>query len=158
MYKKKKTRNNTFPQKIYMSVGELEVFKVAIMYKDYKEYILRHNGVNKWLYKQLNNRREKTNHANRKPPYVGKPLLPLSSSSRRWSLILSSVLSSLSSKEESKNGRKSNFTVEKPGKHHVIQVMMVRITSDTMWTLHILCYDVASIHLWYSLPNPRTPV
>ena len=89
-----------------MSVGELEVFKVAIMYKDYKEYILRHNGVNKWLYKQLNNRREKTNHANRKPPYVGKPLLPLSSSARRWSLILSSVLSSLSSKEENKMAEK----------------------------------------------------
>ena len=30
-----------------MSEGELEVFKVAIMYKDYKEYTLRHNGVNK---------------------------------------------------------------------------------------------------------------
>lgn len=42
---KKKTRNKTFPQKIYMSVGELEVFKGCSMYKDYKEYILRHNGV-----------------------------------------------------------------------------------------------------------------
>ena len=29
---------------------------------------------------------------------------------------------------------------------------------DIMWALHILCYDVVRIHLWYSLPYPRTPV
>ena len=30
-----------------MSVGEPEVLKVVIMYIDYKESILKHNGVNK---------------------------------------------------------------------------------------------------------------
>ena len=142
-----------------MSVGELEVFKVAIMYKDYKEYILRYNRVNKWLYKQVNNRRDKTNHANRKTPYVGKPLLPLISSPRRWSLIfsLSPVLNSLSSKEEIKNGRKSNFTVE-----NLANTMLSKwwwFTSPVIPCGHyVFCYDVVRIHLWYSLPNPRTPV
>ena len=45
--------------------------------------------------------------------------------------------------------------MEKPGKHHVIQVTMVHITSDTMWTLHILCYDVVRIHLWCSCQIPE---
>ena len=42
MYKHKQ-EIKIFPQEIYISVGELEVFKVSIMHKDYKEYILRHN-------------------------------------------------------------------------------------------------------------------
>lgn len=36
----------------YMSIGEPEVFKVVIMYKDYREFILKQNGVNKWLTKK----------------------------------------------------------------------------------------------------------
>lgn len=65
------------------------------------------------------------------------------SPSGRWSLTLSASqgwarFSDSLWKNRLEKGKNSNSVVDKPGKHHLNQVMNVNITSDVMWISYAL--------------------